>query len=348
VGSSTGSVTLARSGFTLSGPNGPGQPIQLTTAAPNADLTVASVMLNSSLNFVAFQPIRAGFTTNVAVSSSNTAVGVITASPVSLGGNAGFAFTQFDPLAGGTTTLSINTPAGFSTPAQGTSLTATIGTAAISVIPTGPAIGKNLQQPVTILLGATAPAGGVQVTITTSSPSLLLGATNSDAGSATLLVNIPSGGLQTTVYLNALADTGSATYTVSAPGYTSKTDTIQFARSGVIVYGAFGPGFPLFATAGGAAQPVIVQVGLVDGASGTWLFTPQPVRGGISLTAGLASSSPAIGTVPSQAVIPTGTSDGIVDFTALAAGQTTVSVTQPTGLAAPSQFTSVTAQVSAP
>jgi hypothetical protein len=188
----------------------------------------------------------------------------------------------------------------------------------------------------------------VQVTVSTVSPSLRFGAATSDAGSGTLLITVPSGGFQATVYLNALADTGSASYTVSAPGYVSKTDTVQFAPSGVIVYGPFGPGFPLFATAGGSPQSVIVQAGIVDAASGTWLFTPQPVRGGTSLTAGLSSSSPAIGTVPSQAVIATGTSEGIVNFTPLAGGQTTISVTQPAGLATPSQFTTVTAQVSAP
>jgi len=83
----------------------------------------------------------------------------------------------------------------------------------------------------------------------------------------------------------------------------------------------------------------------VDALSGTWMYMPQPVRGGLSLTAPLSSSNTNIGTVPAQVVIPSGASQAIVNFTAKAAGQTTIEVTQPTGLSPPSQYTSLIAQV---
>jgi len=339
VGSATGVVTLAKSGFTLSGTM-----VGLTEGSPNVLLSVSSVMLDSSLNFVDYQPIRAGFSTSVSVTSSDTTVGSITSSPVTLSGNVGFGFTQFDPLKNGTTLLSIDTPAGFSTPAQGTSLTAQIGVATITLDPLGPTIGKNLQQLVTIGLGQAAPSGGVAVTVGTASPSLRIGVTPDSTGSASIVINVPAGGFQATVYLNALADIGSAAYTVSAPGYVTKQDTVQFAPSGVVIYGPFGLGWPLYATVGGNNQ-VIADVGVVDALSGTWMYMPQPVRGGLSLTAPLSSSNTNIGTVPAQVVIPSGASQAIVNFTAKAAGQTTIEVTQPTGLSPPSQYTSLIAQV---
>ena len=59
------------------------------------------------------ETVRAGLSVQVPVTSSNTATGVITVSPLTIGANVLSVTTQFDPVAAGTTTVTVGTPAGF-------------------------------------------------------------------------------------------------------------------------------------------------------------------------------------------------------------------------------------------
>src|SRR5579872_3352566 len=56
----------------------------------------------------------------------------------------------------------------------------------------------------------------------------------------------------------------------------------------------------------------------------------QPLAGNVALPVPLSSSNRGAGTVPSTASIPGGQSSGAFTFTPVAAGMTTVQVTQPT------------------
>ena len=70
--------------------------------------------------------MRGGLTATVPVTSSDTSVGVITASPLAIGPNDNCENTAFDPLAAGTTTISVTAPGGFETPSQRQSIIATV------------------------------------------------------------------------------------------------------------------------------------------------------------------------------------------------------------------------------
>jgi len=91
--------------------------IVTTAAAANVSFTVHSARLNpATLAIEAFQPVRGGLAVDVAVSSSNTAAGVVAASPLTIGPGASLATCSFDPLAAGTTVLDVQVPPGFTAP----------------------------------------------------------------------------------------------------------------------------------------------------------------------------------------------------------------------------------------
>jgi hypothetical protein len=99
-----------------------GATINTTVNAANSTLTVTSARLDPvTLNFADSQTLRPaglGFTppVQVPVTSSNTAVGVITVSPLNFNTNVTNQITAFDPLSQGTSTVTYGTPPGFTTP----------------------------------------------------------------------------------------------------------------------------------------------------------------------------------------------------------------------------------------
>src|SRR5207247_2812087 len=98
-----------------------------TTLSNNTSLTIASVQLNpASLALQQYQAVRGGLSVNVPVTSSDTAVGTITTSPVVFGGGDNFVSTAFHPVGVGTANVTVGTPAGFSTPSTNQQITATV------------------------------------------------------------------------------------------------------------------------------------------------------------------------------------------------------------------------------
>ena len=106
-------LTVTDSGFYISSPSS----ISTTTFSGNTNIHIAGARLNGDGTSSTSQEVRAGLTVEVAVASSNTAVGEITIGPVSFQAGSGASnTTQFDPMAAGTTTVSMTQPAGFTAP----------------------------------------------------------------------------------------------------------------------------------------------------------------------------------------------------------------------------------------
>ncbi len=342
-GSASGLVTLAPSGFVINTPFGQGADFSTTSGAPNSDLAIFSAMLNGGLNVVAAQPIRGGLTVNLVVDSSNQTVGSITTSPISIAGPNGSASTQFDPSTNGATTLRVVAPNGFATPNTGSAVVATVTTP--NLVIQNATVGNGLQSIGTVLIGQAAPAGGLEVLINSASPLVKLSLTETTAGSAQIRVIIPANQSAANFVIQAFGDNGVASYSASAPGYLPASATVTLARSGVVISGPFGFGFPLITTMSGGSQPVSVSTALLD-ASNNFLGS-QAVAGGTSVSVVVSKSSepPVVGNVATPIVIPGGSSEGVGQFTPLAVGQTTLSVTQPTGFSLPNTFTTLVARV---
>jgi hypothetical protein len=211
------------------------------------------------------------------------------------------------------------------------------------VIDSGVDIGKNLQATGTLLLGQPAPAGGLPVTLTSNSGQLRLSTSPTAAGSSSITITVPAGQSNANYYLQGLADSGSPTYTATAPGYNSRTGTVFLAPSGVIIDGPNGS-FPFSAPVGGGNRPLIVSTALLN--AGLGFVSTQPLAGGLSLPVLLGNSNTTAGTVTSPVTIAGGSDSATSQFTPVATGSATISVNPPpAGYSLPSSRTAVTANV---
>jgi hypothetical protein len=323
----TAAVNLRPSGFVISGPFGLGADFYTTPGAANADLMILPAVLDASRNYVGQQPVRAGLTVSVPVTSSNTAVGTITASPVVLTGNSTSALTRFNPISAGTTTLLAGVPAGFSAPAQNASITASVRTPSLSLT-SGITIGRTLQAIGTVLLGEAAPVGGLAVTLTSNSGLLQLSSSATAAGANSITITVPAGQSSASYYIQSSGDTGTVNYTGSAPGYQSKTASVTLTPSGVVIAGPFGFGFPLTAAPGEPSKPVSVIIGQLDPATSQFI-APQALAGGRSLAVSLTQPSSSVGTVTSPVTIVGGSDTAIAQFKPIGTGSTTIGVNKP-------------------
>jgi hypothetical protein len=119
----TGDVTVNPSGFYFNTSS-----FSTTAAAANTTLDLRAARLDPiTLNVVTIQPVRGGLTVDVAVTSSNTAVGTIVGSPASFASGTSSNFSVlFNPATAGSSTLTVQTPPGFSPPSNGREITATV------------------------------------------------------------------------------------------------------------------------------------------------------------------------------------------------------------------------------
>jgi F0F1-type ATP synthase membrane subunit c/vacuolar-type H+-ATPase subunit K len=350
----SGTVTMAPSGFMMTAKSRTGASMLMTTTkAKSTTVTIGSVMLDSSLNYVGQQSVAGGRKVEVKLNSSNPGVGRITESPVTIEAGYNTATTQFQPVAPGTTTLALVMPDGFTTPIQGTTMNATVRMPGIGLADE-PTVGENLESAVSFSLGEVAPEGGLEVTLVSSDPSkILLSKSATEVGSGTLKLIVPAGGSNGSLYLQALAKSGTVSYTVSAPGYTSRTGVAHLAASGVVVAGMSfpetgGPADPGFLTSlsSGSDMPLYICTAFLDPVSNRAAdVRVQPVRAGYSVTAQLTSSDPKIGTVAPSVTLPGGQAIVITPFKALSVGTAVVSIDIPAGFNKPANATFITAKV---
>jgi hypothetical protein len=317
-----------------------GAELSATAGGGLYDLTVYPAVLDSSLNVLELQRLRGGYSLDVDIRSSNSAIGDVLASPVTLAGGASYAGTQFQPSGLGTTVLSVAVPEGYNQPLRYTSVSVSVRAPGLAV-QDNVAIGKNLQIASTVLLGQLASASGLSVTLSTDSRDLLFSASGTAAGSNSLTIDIPGGQSSASYFLQALADSGTATYTVSAPGYVSTTATVHFGPSGVVIAGPLGMGFPLALSASAKEQDVAVTTALLDPITGAFV-APQSLAGGRELVVSVTQSEPGVVSMASTLTIGGGSAGAIGQLTPLLAGSLTLSVPPPTGYATPQNFTSLT------
>ncbi|PYV07826.1 MAG: hypothetical protein DMG07_27495 [Acidobacteria bacterium] len=119
----TSTITVDPSGFIIYSPG------DFSTTPLSADTVIAitPARLNPmTLNLVDYENVRGGLTVNVGVTSSDTSVGTITASPIAFTGGSSFLITTFHPVAVGTSTVAVAVPTGFSAPSNYRQITATV------------------------------------------------------------------------------------------------------------------------------------------------------------------------------------------------------------------------------
>jgi hypothetical protein len=325
IGNATGTVSFAPSGILIQGPFGLGANFPVASGSAPVSLTVEAAQLDSSRNFVALgtvAPDSGGNGVSVNVTSSNTAVGTITSSPVAIPAGQIGATTGFQAVSAGSTTISVSVPNGFAIPNQYGSVGATVSTANIGLTDPG-SIGKFLQGASTFSLGAPAPAGGLTVTLTSSNSSLLLiSASPTTPGSSSVGIVVPAGQSSGTYYLQGLAAAGTVTYTGSANGFAPRTNTITLTPSGIVLGDGINPGAMVF------GNTVVVSMAQLDPATNSFMQIQQLAAGHAAVSIAM-STTVAGATITTPVTINPGTDS--VNATLTGSGSGTVTGVTPPG-----------------
>jgi hypothetical protein len=334
----TSTATLAPSGVIVYGPFGAAVPsFTTTTQSTPTTITVETDVLNSGNTPIGPESVAGGQTVSSNIKSSNTALGTITVSPVVIGSGTSSTTTQFQPnntsTTGGSVTISADVPSGFTPPAANQSTTAVVNIPGMSLSDNGRTIGQNLQIQDAVVLGAPAPAAGLQVTITSNNPGVLMLAVNpTDAGTSSITITIPAGFTSGAYYLQAFTNSGTATYSASAPAFQTVNGSITMGNSGVAVAGPLGLGAPGGNETHGVADNTWAVYTLLLDANNKYVQA-QSLRAGMTVIANLTSTNPTVGTIASPVTITGGGANNVTTtFTPLVAGSTSVILAQPSNL----------------
>ncbi len=353
----TFTVTVYPSGFGFSGNS---MTFSTYTNSANTPLTLYTFLLNpGSLTLYSYNyPLNPGLTVSVPVTSSNTSVGTILTSPVVFNAGAGNAQTAFVPAGAGTTTVALAQPAGFTATSQTSTYisgTATVQTPPLPniVIPYGnQTTGVSLTSTGDAFYLQTAPGQPTNVTVSSSDPTIATVGVGSNAtavGTQTVtLSNLTGAGYN---YFNIQGQAvGTATITISAPGYNSATMTITVDPSGF----GFSGGNATFSTTTFSSNTNITVFTFVLNPGSLTLNTYNlPINPGAGpFSVPITSSNTATGTITtSPLVFTSGTGNLQTQFKPGNAGTTTISLAQPAGFTATSQTSTYiqgTATVTAP
>ena len=232
---------------------------------------------------------------NVPVTSSNTAIGTITTSPVVFASGASSGSTTFQPVAAGMTNLTVGTPAGFSTPSQYPQITATV-TAAPMINIGSVTTGVNLEVTTNICLPVT-PQNPVTVTVTSGGAAIISKSDTVTGGTTLTFTGVTC--CTGTIYVQGQS-VGSTTLNASAPGYTSGSATITVNPSGFVFYGNQSFTTTTFSTATG----LTVFPSILNPTSLTvYEFGVELNPGLATINVPIANSNPAVGTITTSPVV---------------------------------------------
>ncbi len=274
------------------------------------------------------------------VVSGTTATGTISGSPASIPVQAYYnnSSIQFQPLTAGTSTLTLTEPAGYFTPSnEPLQITATVAAPAITV--SSPVVGNNTYTGLSLSLGA-APPSNETMTITSSDPTHFLLSTSTTAvGSASVTVTLTHGSssvpavyIQGQNYSGAVAIT--AIVTASAAGYSNGTGTTSLYPTGLYI--ATGS---INTTTTSSPSNVAVYLATLNPGTLT-LYTYDdlgPQASPISFS--VASGTTATGTIsgsPATIAVQSYYNNSSIEFQPVAAGTSTLTLTEPAGYSTPS------------
>ena len=321
-----------------------------TTFSANIGLSVRSAMLypdDASYADIywntpsAYQAVRGGYTVQVAVTSSNPSVGVISESPLTFNGGQGNVETQFDPVSAGEAVISVGQPAGFSGAAaggggrRGSQVNVVITAPDIS-FSNNQAVGKNLQTSRQVYLES-APPSPVDILVCSSDSNTLLlsKAANTVGGSCITLESVSSTNAGQ-IWLQGI-EQGAATLSATANSYNTASVAVNVWPSGFVEY--YYSQSQLNSTTFSANIGLSVRSAMLypDDAGYAEIYwnTPfayQALRAGLTVEVPVTSSNPSVGVITESPLIFIGGQGSVeTQFDPESAGEVVISVGQPAG-----------------
>ncbi len=341
--SATVNVTVDPSGFVIYTPGN----FSTTTFSAATSITLIPAILNPGtltvLGYGNVSPLLSSV--SVPVTSSNTAVGTITGSPVVYHGGDYLLSAAFQPAGAGTSNITVGTPAGFSTPAPNSTqqITATVTAPPIGLQTPTITSGVNLEVSTYAYLSQTPPTA-VTVTLTSSVPAVATVSTSSTiAGAASTTFPNTVSTSAFTFYIQGQT-AGTSVITISAPGYANSTISVTVDPSGFVIYT---PGN--FSTTTFSSPTAITLIPAILNPGSLAVLGYGNLNPGIgTVSVPVNSSATQVGTVSSPVVYSGGSYLLSTNFQPVAAGTSTISLVQPAGFSTPASGTSIVATVTAP
>jgi hypothetical protein len=217
---------------------------------------------------------------------------------------------------------------------------------AVELAPGSPTVGKNLQTLTTVVVKPMAPEPGLELTIASDDPKRLLLTKRPDqTGSASITVKVGHAFRESPEFwVQALADSGTATYTVTAAGCQPGKGTVKLAPAGFIIIGPVGAA--LFSTTSRAVPTRLTVKAMMLDASLKPVeeqMVARPVEVKVTSSdrkAGLTAEAPVL--------ITPGSSFALAEFRPAGPGDTTLAANPPSGFSRPATSASITARVILP
>lgn len=356
-----GVVTLTPSSIVMVGPYKASK-FRTTTGAALPRLALYSVRLTPEGEYAEQQAVAGGLDLELVLSSTKAEVGVVDPKKVYMAGGTPNTIADFKPGKPGVTMISVAMPPGFNPPpAKYPPVEATVALPGLALTESV-MIGENLQIGANVGLGESAGPQGVEVTITSDDPTkLLVAAKPTDPGAKSVTIKVGPNGFSTSFYLQALAKSGTVSYTASAPGFAPRAAKVGLAPSGVVIAPKpYGPPdeAELFRKSGEGNRgfvshlerkvkmPLAVWTAQLDPVTlRSADITVQPLRAGMTIVVNVESSNPEAGSVISPVKIEGGHEMGSSEFTPLKAGETLITAITPAGFTKSANSTSVQAIV---
>jgi hypothetical protein len=349
--SGTITVTVGPSGFAI---NYYQTSISTQTNSAATAVGIYTVLLNSTaplnVNYEGLQLSPGVAAVSVPVTSSNTAIGTISTSPVVFHAGDTSQVTNFQPVAAGTTTIAVTPPAGYSTPANYQSIVATVTapTLALQFGNSSVTTGVNLQTGSYGVYLTTAPTSPLTVTLTvTDATKAVISASSTAVGTRTITFTNVTSTYVGSFYAQGLA-AGNTIITATATGYSSATLPVTVEPTG------FGYDYYQY--------PTINTTTFSSATSDTYCaYTLNPSNlnvdflggtlspGVASVSLPVTSSAPSVGTISTSPIVfNPGDSCKSTNFQPISAGTSNITITTPAGYSTPANYQTVAAAVTAP
>ena len=331
-GNGTSTATLYPSGFAFSGslPLTKDGAFNTTTLSPNTTLSVVPVVLSPSQSSTFTQmAVRGGLSgVSVTVTSSNTAAGTVTTSPVVFNGGDSGKSTAFHPVAVGVTNVAVGVPEGFDPPRDRREIPVNVTRPGLML--ENLTVGENLQRTtaVTLAPGITVPSSGLTVTVTSlDSLKAILSTSPRATGAASIVVSLASS-RSNDFYVQALAGEGTVTLKLSAENFADANSTVTLVPAGFSIGGVSSDGLRL-TTLASPTQVSVFPLPLTTASDTS--FPRQSIRGGFGDVAiEIASSDSSIAQVTSTPlVLHAGDANATFGIQPVAPGTATVTLKTP-------------------
>jgi len=214
-------------------------------------------------------------------------------------------------------------------------------------------VGANLEVLATVGLSAPASAS-LPITITSPDPTkVLLSASATQAGAASIVVTVPPTGIMASgVYVQSLDVPAGAPDTlqlsVSAPGYAAISCTLTLTPSALVLAGSQGYGQNFSTNLTGDVALTVAAYGLDSNSNISG--SQQMLAGGLSENVSVTSSDTSIGVILNSPGVLAGGNSVVtgLTFQPAGSGSTQLAVVEPPGFTTPASGSQLTALVGAP